>query len=322
MRRREFIALLGSAMAAWPHAAIAQKSSKPTIGFLRAGQPPKAWLDAFQQGLREQGFVDGQESSSNFGFTDGRLDQLPQLVEELLRLKVDVIVASGSSAAIAAKKVTNSVPIVFASVTHPVEIGLVVSLARPGRNITGMAFNSADFAGKRMELLRECVPTLKRVAALSFPALPTDQVQLEGAKSAARGLGIDLEPVSVRGPDDFDPALKAVRSADGMLCLDSPFFTTHRTRLAAAVAASRLPAIFGYREMADAGGLMSYGPQIADFHRRATTHVSKILTGVKPAALPVEQPTKFELVINVKTAGALGLTVPPALLARADEVIE
>jgi putative ABC transport system substrate-binding protein len=237
-------------------------------------------------------------------------------------LNVDVMVVSGSSAALAAKKVTSSVPIVFASVTHPVEIGLVDSLARPGGNITGMAFNSADFAGKRLELLRECVPALKRVAVLSFPTLPTDKVQLDGANAAARVLGIGLDAVTIRGPEDFGPSIEAVSSADGLLCLDSPYFTTHRARLTAAVTASRLPSIFGYQEMVAAGGLMSYGPQIADFHLRAAIHVRKILRGAKASELPIEQPTRFELVISLKTARALGHSVPPTLLARADEVIE
>jgi putative ABC transport system substrate-binding protein len=322
LERRQFITVLSSAMVAWPVAVSAQQASKPLIGFLRAGRPPKAWLEAFQQGLREQGYVDGQNVIVEVRFTDGSLDRLPQLVDELVRLKVHVIVASGSSAAAAAKKGTTSVPIVFASVSYPVETGLVASLARPGGNITGMAFNSADLAGKRLELLRELVPTLKHVAVLSHPGHPTDQVQLEGTEVAARTLGMRLKPVPVLSPSAFDSAFEAVRGTDGLLYLDGPFFTTHRVRLAGLTAASRLAAVYGYREMVTAGGLMSYGPQIADFHRRAATHVNKILKGAKPADLPVEQPTKFELVINLKTAKALGLTIPPTLLARADDAIE
>jgi putative ABC transport system substrate-binding protein len=321
LKRREFIIVLGSAIGAWPHAVSAQQT-KATIGFLRAGRLPKAWLEAFEQGLREQGYVNGQNIIVEFRFTDGGLEQLPQLAEQLVRLNVNVIVTSGSSATLAAKRVTNSVPIVFASVTHPVEIGLVDSLARPGGNITGMAFNSADFAGKRLELLRAFVPALKRVAVLSFPTLPTDKVQLDGAETAARVLGLELDVVTIRGPGDFDPGIRAVHSVEGLLCLDSPFFTTHRARLAASVTASRLPSIFGYREMVEAGGLMSYGPQIADFHLRAAIHVGKILRGAKPSELPIEQPTKFELVINLKTAKALGLDIPFQLQQLADKVIE
>ena len=322
MKRREFITVFGGAMVALPLTVRAQQAAVPVIGFLRAGQPPKSWVQAFQQGLRERGYVDGQSVVVEFRSTDGSVDQLPQLVDELVRLKVYVIVASGSSAAIAAKKGTTSVPIVFASVSYPVETGLVASLGRPGGNITGMAFNSADLAGKRLELLREIVPALRRVGVLSHPGHPTDQVQLEGTEVAARALGLQLELVPVLSPNNFDSAFKAVHSTDGLLYLDGPFFTTHRVRLAALTAMTRLPAIYGYREMVEAGGLMSYGPHIADFHRRAATHVDKILKGAKPADLPVEQPTKFELVINLKTAKALGLTIPPTLLARADEGIE
>lgn len=322
MRRRAFITLLGGAAVAWPIAALAQQAAKPTIGFLRAGKPPKTWLEAFQQGLRELGYVDGQNVIVEVRFTDGSVGQLPQLVDELVRLKANVIVASGSSAAAAAKKATSSVPIVFASVSNPVETGLVASLARPGGNITGMAFNSADLAGKRLELLRELIPGLRQVAILSHPGHPTDQVQLEGTEVAARTLGMTTKPLSVLSPSDFDSAFKVARDTDAVLYLDGPFFTTHRAQLTGLTTASRLPAVYGYREMVEAGGLMSYGPQIADFHKRAATHVDKILKGAKPADLPVEQPTKFELVINLKTAKALGLTIPPSLLARADEVIE
>jgi len=294
----------------------------PVIGFLRAGRPPKDWIEAFRQGLRERGYVDGRNVVVDLYFTDGSIDALPMLADQLIRSKVDVILASGSSAAIAAKKATMSVPIVFASVSYPVETGLVISLARPGGNITGMAFTSADLAGKRLQLLRELVPTLKRVGVISHPGHPTDLVQLEGVAIAARTLGIQLEPTPVLKPSDFDSAFESVRGTDGLLYLDGPFFTTHRSRLVAMAATRRLPAIYGYGEMAQAGGLMSYGPHIPDLHRRAATHVDKILKGTKPADLPVEQPTRFEFLINLKTAKALGLAVPPNLLARADEVID
>ena len=223
-----------------------------------------------------------------------------------------------------AKKATASIPIVFATVNHPVEIGLVPSLARPGGNITGTAFNSADLAGKRLELLRELVPTLKRVAMLTHPAHPTYAVQLKGAEDAARTLGMQLKPVPIRGSNEkeFDAAFKTVARADGLLHADTPLFTTHRVRFAELAARSRLPVMYGYREMVEAGGLMSYGPDVPDLHRRAATYVDKILKGAKPADLPVEQPTKFELVINLKTAKALGLTIPRSLLLRADQVIE
>ena len=294
------------------------------IGFLRQGQPPEAFVEAFQQGLRERGYVEGQNVVIEFRF--GSIEQLPKLAEELVRLQVDVIVASASSAAVPAKKATASIPIVFATVNHPVEIGLIPSLARPGGNITGTAFNSADLAGKRLELLmlRELVPTLKRVAMLTHPAHPTYAVQLKGAEDAARTLGMQLKPVPIRGSNEneFDAALKAVAGADGLLHADTPLFTTHRVRFAELAARSRLPVMHGYREMVEAGSLMSYGPHVADLHRRAATYVDKILKGAKPADLPVEQPTKFEIVINLKTAKALGLTIPRSLLLRADQIIE
>lgn len=300
--------------------AHAQAGKVYRIGFLRDGQPPQSYVDAFQQGLRERGYVDGR--SVVVELRVGSLDQLPQLAEELVRLKVDVIVASPGSAALAAKKATTAIPIVFATVNYPVEIGLVSSLARPGGNITGTSFNAAELAGKRLELLKEVVPTLRRVAVLSHPPYHTYTLQLKEAEVAARRLGLEVESMPVRGPNDLDAAFKVVRGADALLQLDMPFFTTHRARVAELAARSRLPAIYGYRPMVEAGGLMSYGPDIADLHRRAATYVAKILTGAKPGDLPVEQPTKFEFVINSKTAKLLGLTIPPSLLLRADQVIE
>ena len=292
------------------------------IGFLRAGQPPTPWVEAFQQGLRERGYLDGQNVVVEFRLTDGSLDQLPRLAEELVRSKVDVIVASSSPPAVAAQKATTSVPIVFVNVFDPVELGLVPSLGRPGGNITGLAATSPELAGKRLELLRELIPKLRRVAVLSHPATPSSPKQLKGAEDAARALGMQVQPIPIQGPNDFDSAFKAVRGADGLLLLDSAFFTTHRARLVELAGTSRLPVIYGYREMVDAGGLMSYGVHFPDLYRRAATYVDKILKGAKPADLPVEQPTKFEFVINSRTAKALGLTIPPSLLLRADQVIE
>jgi putative tryptophan/tyrosine transport system substrate-binding protein len=319
VKRREFIAVVGGAVV-WPLAAIAQQPAMPVIGFLRSGQPPKSWVEAFQQGLRERGYVDGQNIVVEFRFTDGSVDQLRQLAEELVRLKVNVILASAGPAAQAAKKATTSVPIVFVGVNSPVEIGLVPSLGRPGGNITGVANNPADLNGKRLELLRELVPKLRRVAVLWDGTNPNHPLQLEGAEVAARTLGLQLEPMPVRGANDFDSAFEAVRSADGLLHVDSPLFVTHRARLAGLAVTSRLPTIHGIREMVEAGGLMSYGAHFPDLYRRAVTYVDKILKGAKPADLAVEQPTKFEFVINLKTAKALGLTVPATLLARADEI--
>jgi putative ABC transport system substrate-binding protein len=316
--------VIAGGLLAVPLAAEAQQAGKVyRIGFLRLGQPNKDWVEAFQQGLRERGYVDGQTVIVEYRFTDGSVDQLPRLAEELVRLKVDVIVTSAAPPALAAKKVTTSVPIVFVSVVDPVELGLVRSLARPGGNITGLVDSGPDFAAKRLELLRELVPRLRRVAMLWQPENPGNLLQLKGAEVAARRLGMQLESVPVHGASDFGSAFKAVRAADALLFASAPLFTgVHRARIAELAATSRLPAIYGYRQNVEVGGLMSYGADYPDLLRRAGTYVDKILKGAKPADLPVEQPTKYELVINLKTAKALGLTIPSSLLQRADQLIE
>ena len=292
------------------------------VALIRAGQPPKTWVEAFQQGLRERGYVDGQNIVVDFRFTDGSVDQLPRLAEELVRLKVDLIVASAAPPALAAQKVTTSVPIVFVGVAGPVELGLVRSLARPGANITGLADSGPDLSAKRLELLRDLVPKLRRVAMLWHSENPGNLLQLKRAEVAARTLGIQLDAVPVRDASDFDTAFKAVRAADALLQGNAPLFTAHRARIVGLAATSRRPAIYALREMVEVGGLMSYGPDYPDLLRRAGTYVDKILKGAKPADLPVEQPTKFELVISLRTAKALGVTIPPSLLLRADQVIE
>ncbi len=292
------------------------------IGLLSQGPLPKAYLEALQQGLRERGYVEGRNLAWELRSTDGSLDQLPQFAEELVRLKVDIIVARSSSGAMPAKRATTVIPIVFVSVYAPVEIGLVQSLGHPGGNITGVAINVSDMVAKRVELLKELVPTLKRVAILSHPPHPTNAMQLQGAMAGARTLGVQFEEVPVRGPDDFASALKALRGTDGVLNLDNPLFATHRARLVEAVAGSRLPAIYPHRMFVEAGGLVSYGPNLLDLWRRAAAYVDKILKGAKPGDLPVEQPTTFELVINNRTAKAIGLKIPPSLVARADHIVE
>ena len=323
MDRRAFLSTVAGGLLVAPIGAEAQQAGKVyRIGFLRAGQPPESYLDGFQQGLRERGYVYGQNVVVEFRATDGSVDPLPRLTEELLRLKVDVFLASAAPAAVAVRRATTSVPIVFVGVVDPVGLGLVPSLGRPGGSITGLATTSADFAGKRLELLRAIVPSLRRVAVLWHPANPSNPIQLKGAQAAARALGMRLEPVSIEGPNDFDSASKAVPGTDGLLFLESPLFTTHRARLAELAARSRLPAIYGQREYVEVGGLMSYGTHFKDLYRRAAWYVDKILKGAKPGDLPVEQPTNFELVINLKTAKALGLTIPQSLLQRADQVIE
>jgi putative ABC transport system substrate-binding protein len=292
------------------------------IGFLSQGQPPKAFLEALQQGLRERGYVEGRNLIWEFRSTDGSLEQLPRFAEELVRLKVDVILARASSGAMAAKRATTSIPIVFFAVYGPVEIGLVPNLGHPGGNITGVAVNASDMAGKRVQLFKELVPTLKRVAILSHPAHPTSGIQVQGAEDVARTLGVQIEVVPIRGAEDLGPVIKALRGIDGVLHADTPLFVTHRARLVAAVAASRLPAIYPARVFVEAGGLMSYGSNLPDVWGRAAGYVDKILKGAKPGDLPVEQPTTFELVINNRTARAMGLTIPPSLVLRADQIVE
>jgi putative tryptophan/tyrosine transport system substrate-binding protein len=292
------------------------------IGFLSQGQPPKAFLEPLQQGLRERGYIEGRNLVWEFRSTDGSLNQLPQFAEDLVRLKVDLILARASSGAMAAKKATTSIPIVFFAVYAPVEIGLVPNLGHPGGNITGVAVNASDMAAKRVQLLKELVPALKSVVMLSHPSHPTSAVQLQGAAEAARMLGVHLKAVPVRGADDFAPGLNALRGIEGVLHADTPLFVTHRARLVDAVAGSRLPAIYPARVYVEAGGLMSYGPSLPEVWGRAAAYVDRILKGAKPADLPVEQPSKFELVINLKTARAIGLTIPQSVVLRADEIIQ
>jgi len=322
MERRAFLGALVSGLLAAPLAAEAQPAGKVyRIGLLSQGQPVKAALEALQQGLRERGYAEGRNLIWEFRSTDGSLDQLPQFAEELVRLKVDVILARASSGAMAAKRATTSIPIVFFAVYAPVEIGLVPNLGHPGGNITGVAINAADMAGKRLQMLKDLVPTLKRVAMLTHPPHPTNAVQLQEAEAAARTLGVQLEAVPVRGVDDFDSALKALGGIGGLLHADTPLFVTHRARLVDAVARRRLPAIYAFRAYVEAGGLMSHGADLPDLYRRAATYVDKILKGAKLADLLIERPMKFELFINLKMAKQIGLTISPNVLARADKVI-
>ena len=322
MNRRDVITLISGAAAAWPFAAMGQGQGRrtPVIGFLRAGEPPKEFIESFQHGLREQGYVAGQNVTIEFRI--GSTEQLPQLAEDLVRSNADVILASASSAAVAAKRATTSIPIVMAAVYHPVEVGVVSSLERPGGNVTGTAVTAGDMAGKRLQLLRDLVPTMQRVAMLSHEGHASNPVQLEAVETAARSLGVQLEVATVRSEDDFAPVLASLRGVDGLLHADTPLFNSNRQRFLKAVADARLAAIHPLRGYPDEGGLISYGADVPDLFRRAGTYVAKILKGASPADLPVEQPTRFELVINLKTARALGLTVPPALLVRAEELIE
>ena len=292
------------------------------IGFLRAGQPPKTFVEAFQQGLRARGYIEGRNVVIEYRYTDGSFDELSRLAAELVRFNVDVILASGAPAAFAARSATTKVPIVFASVYDPVEIGLVTGLAHPGGNVTGLSQTSADLGGKRLELLKELLPKLKSVAILWHPANLTNLVQKKSVEVAARTLGVDTKSVPVQDPSQFGSAFEDARGVDALVQVDDPLLITHRRQLAELAVRSRLPAIAGLREYVDDGGLMSYGADHPDLYRRAATYIDKILKGAKPADLPIEQPTKFDLVINLKTAKALGLTIPQSLLVRADEIIQ
>jgi putative ABC transport system substrate-binding protein len=327
MKRRDFIALLGSATAvsaAWPLAVGAQTPPKiPRVGFI-AGSNPAATehtVGAFQQGLRELGYVEGQSIALEVRWAEGRMERIPELVAELVGLKMDVLVAAISPAALAAKKATSTIVMVTAD---PVGQSLVASLARPGGNVTGLSYFNEAIIAKRLELLKELVPGLVRVAVLRNPIITVHATFWQETEVAARKLGVALQPLDVRGPEDFEASFAAATrgNAQALIAFDDPLTIGHRPRIAGLAASSRLPAMYGFREFPDDGGLMSYGPSFADLFRRAATYVDKILKGAKPADLPVEQPTKFELVINRKTANALGLAVPSTLLAQADEVIE
>ena len=326
MRRREFITLLGGAAAAWPFAARAQQPAKlPTIGFLGASTS-SAWSDwtaAFVQQLRELGWIEGRTVAIEYRWAEGRNERFAEIVAEFVRLKVDIIVTQGTAPVIAAKQATSVIPIVFASAGDPVGNNLVASLARPGGNVTGLSSQSTDTAAKRLELLREVVPRLRRLAIManvgnSFAVLEVREVQ-----AAARTLGLEDAIFEIRRAEDIVPAVKALKGrAEALYVGNDPLVFTNRVRINTLALGARLPTMYGVPEFVKAGGLMSYGSNLLNQFRRAAVLVDKILKGAKPADLPVEQPTKFQFVINLKTAKALGLTVPSQLLARADEVIE
>ena len=288
-----------------------------------ASSPSEPLLEAFRQGLRELGYVEGRNITIEYRWAEGRIERLPGLAADLVRLKVDVIVAS-SHAALAAKQATTSIPIVMPIITDPVRLGLVASLARPGGNATGFATQNDELPGKWMELVKETLPKVSRVAVLFHPTYDGG-VQLKASEAAARSLGVRLQALRVERPDDFVTAFAEVQKnrAEALIVSSSALFYVHRTRIVEFAAKHRLPTIYHQSEfVVGSGGLMSYGPDFHDLSRRSATYVDKILKGAKPADLPVQQPTKFELVINRRTAKALGLTIPQSLLLRADQVIE
>ena len=326
MKRREFINLLGGAAAAWPLAAHAQQAGKlPTIGFLGSGTPSTQgqWAAAFVQRLRELGWIENRTVAIEYRWAEGRDERFAEIAAEFIRLKVDVIVTYGTPSAIAAKKATAVIPIVIAGAGDLVGTGLVASLARPGGNVTGLSMQAPDLAGKRIEMLREILPGLRTVAILANIGNPNSMLEMGEAHAAARTIGLDVVTSEIRRAEDIAPVFEALKGhADVLYVCADPLLTTNRIRINTLALGLRLPTMHGFREFAEAGGLMSYGPNFPDLHRRAADLVDKILRGAKPADIPVEQPIKFDFVINLTTAKALGLDVPPTLLARADEVIE
>ena len=321
MRRREFIALMGGA-AAWPLVAQAQQVAKiKRVGFLRVGRPPDAWLEGLRQGLRELGYLEGRDIAIEFGLPTSAT-MVAEAVTELVRLNVDVIFASGVPSLLPASNGAGSIPVVFVAAIDPVAIGLVASLARPRGNLTGVSSMQGDIAAKRLELVRELFPNLSRIALLVRATSQANAQYVKETEAAARTLGLQLQVLSLRDASDLEGIFSASKGASVLFIADDAVFTTHRTQIAELALKSRLATVSGIRETVDAGGLMSYGPDYKELYRRAATHVHKILQGTKPADLSIEQPVKFELVLNMRTAKALGITVPPIFHARVDEVID
>ena len=326
MRRREFITLVGGAVMAWPLAARAQQSAKVyRLGYMMAGtNSGPHLLNALRDALKALGWIDGMNIVFEERYADNRVDRLSEVAAELVRLKVDVIVTGGTLAALAAKRASATIPIVMTAAGDPLGSKLVASLARPGGNVTGLSLMAPDLAGKRLELLKEILPELSRVAVLWNAANPYPALVFKETQYAAQTLRIEVQSLEVRASSDLDNALLAStqQNAGALITVEDPFTATYRQQIADFAAKSRLPAIYGLKEHVDAGGLLSYGAHIEDLYRRVAGYVDKIIRGSKPADLPVEQPTLFQLVINLKAAKALGLKIPPTLLARADEVIE
>jgi ABC-type uncharacterized transport system substrate-binding protein len=326
MRRRDFITLFTSAAAAWPLGARAQQAGKiPRIGYLSPRTRLSLLDRSFLQALREHGYVEGKNILIEYRFAAGKFNRLPGLAAELVRLDVDAIVAVVTQASLAAKAASKTIPVVMLAVSDPVASGLITTLARPGGNVTGTSSQTAEVSGKSLQLLKEVVAKLSRVAVLWNPANAIFQAQsLKATEHAAGVLGLQLQEIGARNPNEFDHAFAAISNArvDALMVLGDPTLVAHKARIIDFAARHRLPAIYGTEDHAEAGGLITYGPDMAAQFRRGAFYIDKILKGVKPADLPVEQPTKFALAVNLKTAKALGLVIPPTLLVRADKVIE
>src|SRR5262245_60534299 len=325
MKRREFITLLGGAAAAWPLAARAQQAKLPTIGLFLGANPSieSQRVAAFVQRLRELAWIDGRNLAIEYRWAEGRPERVSEIAAEFVRIKVDVIVTVATPPTLAAKQATAVIPIVFAAVSDPIGTGLVASLARPGGNVTGLTNQISDTVGKKLEFLREVMPDLRRLAIVANVGNPASVLEMGAAEATARTLRLEVTTSEIRRAADIAPAFEALKGrADALYICPDPLMNTNRTRVNILAVGVRLPTMHGLREYVEAGGLMSFGPNIPDQFRRAADYVDKILRGAKPADIPVEQPTKFALVINLTTAKVLGLAVPSTLLARADEVIE
>jgi putative tryptophan/tyrosine transport system substrate-binding protein len=326
MNRREAITILGGAAVAWSVAARAQQPGKPpTIGYLGGGGPisQRGWVDAFTQRLRELGWIEGRTVAIEYRWGEGRPERYAEIAAEFVRLKVNLIFAGGTEAAVAAKQATSVIPIVFPTAGDPIGSGLVASLSRPGGNVTGLSNQASDLPAKRLELLREVLPGLRRLAVMANADYSGGVTEREQIDAAARALGLELIPLPVRRMEDIAPALDGLKGGvEALYTTGDPLVNMHQLRIITFALVARLPTMFPQREYVAGGGLMSYGPNYPDLNRRAADYVDKVLRGARPDTLPVEQPTKFDLAINLITAKALGVTVPPTLLARADEVIE
>ena len=322
--RQWVIASLALSLLAVPLAADAQRPEVPRIGVLASFAPADPRVEALKQGLRNLGRLEGQNVELEYRYANNKVERLPQLAAELVRLKVDLIVTGGEAGIRAARDATGTIPIVMANSSDPVGTGLIASLARPGGNITGLSLLNPDLGGKRLALLKETVPKVSRVAVLWNPTNAAKPLELKSTQVAAEALGVRVTSVEVREPTDFAPAFAAIGKArsNALITFADPLTLAHRRQIGEFALKNRLPTIAELREFAEAGGLVTYGANLLDLYRRAATYVDKILKGAKPADLPVEQPTKFELVINLKTAKALGLTISQSVLIRADEVIQ
>jgi putative ABC transport system substrate-binding protein len=322
MRRREFIVLLSGGVAGWPLTGRAQQTDKINrIGFLRIGAPPPSFIVPLRMAMKELGHVEGENLIFEYRLAD-RVGELPKLAADLVRRKVDVLVASGTPAVLPARNATTVIPVVFIAAIDPVATGIVTSLARPGGNVTGLTSVFSDLTGKRLELLKEMLPSLTRVALISRPANPGHHQYVQQTQIAARMMRIELEVMEVNSADDFEAMFRKIQGVGALIQIDDAMLTSHRTKLVELATRYRIPGAYGFREFINVGGFMALGPNYSDPYRRAASYLDKILKGAKPADLPVEQPSKFEFILNLKTAKALGLTIAPALVARADEVIE